>query len=94
MTKFFDKKLEVELGTGAAVQVAALANDLRTFMDTANAIRIAQGKPTLEQEMAEYDAWVEEEIRSGRAKPEDFEWEPPLAAMAWRTVRTSCPSRP
>lgn len=73
MTKFFDKKLEAELGTGAAVQIAALATGLRAAMDAANALRIAQDKPTLEQEMAEYDAWVEEEIRAGRAKPEDFD---------------------
>jgi len=78
MTKFFDRELEEELGTGAAVHVAAVANDLRAFMDAANAIRVAQGKPTLEQEMAELKAFEEEEIRSGRAKPEDFEWEPGL----------------
>ncbi|MDX6014732.1 hypothetical protein [Cupriavidus necator] len=78
MTKFFDKKLEDELGTAAALQIAALGADVRATMDRMNAIRVAQGKPTLEQEMAELEAFEQEEIRSGRAKPEDFEWEPPL----------------
>ncbi|MGE8369330.1 MAG: hypothetical protein ACN6OP_09905 [Pseudomonadales bacterium] len=78
MTKFFDKKLEDELGTGAAVHIAALASELRASMDRANAILVAQGKPTLEEQMADIKAWEEEQIRAGRAKPEDFDLEPGL----------------
>ncbi|AGW94644.1 hypothetical protein N234_31840 [Ralstonia pickettii DTP0602] len=72
MTKFFDKKLEDELGTGAALQIAAIATELRGKMDSINAIRVAQGKPTLQEEMDEAIAFIREMIANGEASREDY----------------------
>lgn len=81
MTKFFDKKLEEELGTGAAVGIAGIASELNGFIAASNAIRVAKGQPTLEQQMAEMRADEEKAIQAGHAKPEDFDWEPGLTGV-------------
>lgn len=81
MTKFFDKKIEEEFGTGAALRLAGLAAELRGKMDTMNAIRTAQGKPTLQEEMDEAIAFIREMVANGEARREDypeiFEDDPP-----------------
>lgn len=74
MTKFFDKKLEDELGTAGALQVAAIGADLRSQMDAMDAIRIAQGKPTLQQEVEEAEAYIRQMIANGEATKEDYPW--------------------
>ncbi|AZG13829.1 hypothetical protein [Cupriavidus pauculus] len=72
MTKFFDKDLEEQLGTGAALQIAALASELRGQMDSYDAIRKAQGKPTLEEEMDEAIEYVRQMVARGEARREDY----------------------
>jgi len=72
MTKFFDKKLADELGTGAAVAISALAADLRSKMGTFDAIRKAKGMPTLQEEMDEAIDYVRQMVARGEARREDY----------------------
>ncbi|QUN29516.1 hypothetical protein KB879_06090 [Cupriavidus sp. KK10] len=74
MTKFFDKKLEDELGTGAAIAVAALSTDLRATMARMDAIRVAQGKPTLQEEAEAAEAYIRQMIADGDATKQDYPW--------------------
>lgn len=72
MTKFFDKRIEEQLGTGAALQLAALASELRGKMDSFDAIRKAQGKPSLQEEMDEAIEYVRQMVARGEARREDY----------------------
>ena len=72
MTKFFDKDIEEQLGTGAALHLAALASELRGKMDSFDAIRKAQGKPSLQEEMDEAIEYVRQMVARGEARREDY----------------------
>ncbi|WP_157903240.1 hypothetical protein [Cupriavidus malaysiensis] len=74
MSKFFDKKLEEELGTAAALQIAAIGAKLRSQMDAIDAVRIAKGRPTLQEEMEEAEADIRQMIANGEVTKDDYPW--------------------
>ncbi|WP_150124066.1 hypothetical protein [Cupriavidus nantongensis] len=72
MTKFFDKKLEEELGTGAALQIAGMAAELGARIETYNALQKANGMPTLDEEWEEAEDYVRQMVARGEARREDY----------------------
>lgn len=72
MTKFFDKKTEEELGTGTALQLAIATSELRGKIETYNAIRRAQGKMTLQEEIDDAIDFIKEMVANGEARREDY----------------------
>ncbi|MCY1215354.1 hypothetical protein D9M69_118950 [compost metagenome] len=72
MTKFFDKKLEEELGTGAALQIAGMAAELASEIETYAALRRVMNIPTLDEEWAEAEDYVRQMVARGEARREDY----------------------
>jgi hypothetical protein len=50
MTKFFDKEIAANIGHVAALEIAALGAQLHAEIESINAVRKAQGRPSLEDE--------------------------------------------
>lgn len=73
MTKFFDKELADAIGYGAATHVAALASDLQADIDRMNAMRKAEGRPTIEEEEEAEKAWFREQMEAGERFDPDVE---------------------
>lgn len=65
MTKFFDKDIAAAAGHITAVEIAAVAAEIHADMICANALRKAQGRPSLEEEEAEDKAFFRELIAEG-----------------------------
>ncbi|KHK58128.1 hypothetical protein PI86_10965 [Burkholderia sp. A9] len=57
MTRFFDKDLADDVGYGIATHVAAVATELHADMERMNAMRKAEGRPSIEEE--EEPMWAE-----------------------------------
>lgn len=72
MTKFFDKKLEDELGIGAAVQVAGIATELSGYIEMRNAVRAAEGRPSIQEEADEAIAYMEKMFETGQLNRADY----------------------
>ncbi|MCY1519332.1 hypothetical protein D9M68_540820 [compost metagenome] len=72
MTKFFDKKLEEELGAGAALQIAGMAAELASEIETYAALRRVMNIPTLDEEWAEAEDYVRQMVARGEARREDY----------------------
>ncbi|AJG19021.1 hypothetical protein [Cupriavidus basilensis] len=53
-------------------KVDALSDILKAEMGSFNAIRVAQGRPTLQEEMDEAIAYVREMVANGEARKEDY----------------------
>jgi hypothetical protein len=73
MTKYFDNTLADEIGYGAATQIAAVAQELHTFIETANAVRKAAGRPTIEEEEDQSRAEFREMMDEGHRFDPDVE---------------------
>lgn len=56
MNKFFSKELADKIGYGIAVQLSAIATDLRAELNRMAADRKARGLPTFEQQEAADEA--------------------------------------
>lgn len=53
MSKFFDKEIAEECGYGFALELAALGAKLHAEIEAINALRKAEGRPSLEEEDAQ-----------------------------------------
>lgn len=74
----FNKRIEDSRGACCALPNGVIQNGTPASMDRARVNHAVQIENSLAQQTAEYESWLEEEIRLGRITQGSFEWDPLL----------------